>query len=364
VTLPSFPATGGPAPAVSRSGRPAVATLALLTAATTLLGWLLPLTTGSGPSRNLASADWSAVVLMLIISGVLTIAAVGVSTRPGTAGLAGGVGLAGGALSLFMGVLLAVVVDSFSSFGGGGVGVGPGTILLIASGVLGIFTFLSSFSAPSRRNEQAAPASGIRVLGACSAALVSLGLMMPPPARHVAVADWLLLGHGVNGFISASYLLLLVSPGIAGVVGFLSRRRSGLPLALGGFIPFGWIFVVSLLDRVRSQRGLNDSGLANVFRHDFHPLFGIGMAGVALFLVLGVLAGRTAPAGTGVAASVTVGHTNPARWTADPFGRHESRYWDGQRWTQHVADAGVAGIDQPFASTPPVPQPLPPPSVH
>jgi hypothetical protein len=24
-------------------------------------------------------------------------------------------------------------------------------------------------------------------------------------------------------------------------------------------------------------------------------------------------------------------------WFADPFGRYQERYWDGQRWTAHVA---------------------------
>ena len=37
----------------------------------------------------------------------------------------------------------------------------------------------------------------------------------------------------------------------------------------------------------------------------------------------------------------------PARWLPDPFGLHEHRYWDGGRWTEHVADAGQAGVDAP-----------------
>jgi len=34
-----------------------------------------------------------------------------------------------------------------------------------------------------------------------------------------------------------------------------------------------------------------------------------------------------------------------ARWSVDPTGRHHSRYWDGVRWTRHVADGGTLGID-------------------
>src|SRR4051812_14530371 len=39
----------------------------------------------------------------------------------------------------------------------------------------------------------------------------------------------------------------------------------------------------------------------------------------------------------------------PAGWHTDPHGRHQLRYWDGTRWTEHVNDSGVAGRDAPDA---------------
>ncbi|MCY4435533.1 MAG: RDD family protein [bacterium] len=36
--------------------------------------------------------------------------------------------------------------------------------------------------------------------------------------------------------------------------------------------------------------------------------------------------------------------TTPA-WQPDPTGRHQYRWWDGERWTHHVADDGVATSD-------------------
>lgn len=36
---------------------------------------------------------------------------------------------------------------------------------------------------------------------------------------------------------------------------------------------------------------------------------------------------------------------SPARWAEDPFGRHELRYWDGARWSEHVSDAGQTATD-------------------
>jgi hypothetical protein len=35
----------------------------------------------------------------------------------------------------------------------------------------------------------------------------------------------------------------------------------------------------------------------------------------------------------------------PAAWLPDPTGAHDHRWWDGERWTEHVADAGTASVD-------------------
>jgi hypothetical protein len=58
-------------------------------------------------------------------------------------------------------------------------------------------------------------------------------------------------------------------------------------------------------------------------------------------------------------------------WYPDPYRRHESRYWDGGRWTEHVSDAGSAAVDptewgasastEPVAAEPPPLAAEPPP---
>jgi uncharacterized RDD family membrane protein YckC len=56
------------------------------------------------------------------------------------------------------------------------------------------------------------------------------------------------------------------------------------------------------------------------------------------------------------------------QWYPDPTGRHQHRYWDGSRWTEHVADAGVTGFDPLIAPAavplPAVPPPAYPPRPH
>ena len=34
-------------------------------------------------------------------------------------------------------------------------------------------------------------------------------------------------------------------------------------------------------------------------------------------------------------------------WQADPFGRHEQRWWNGEVWTEKVRSSGRTGIDPP-----------------
>jgi uncharacterized protein YxjI len=43
--------------------------------------------------------------------------------------------------------------------------------------------------------------------------------------------------------------------------------------------------------------------------------------------------------------------TTPANWYADPLGRHELRYYDGQKWTEHVSSHGRTAIDPPTCTT-------------
>lgn len=61
---------------------------------------------------------------------------------------------------------------------------------------------------------------------------------------------------------------------------------------------------------------------------------------VALAEVAGVSAAFGPPSLAKVVASVS-----PAAWHPDPTGRHQLRYWDGSRWTEHVSTSGLQAID-------------------
>lgn len=40
----------------------------------------------------------------------------------------------------------------------------------------------------------------------------------------------------------------------------------------------------------------------------------------------------------------------PPMWAPDPLGRFELRYWDGQRWTEHVSSSGQHQLDSDITS--------------
>ena len=46
----------------------------------------------------------------------------------------------------------------------------------------------------------------------------------------------------------------------------------------------------------------------------------------------------------------------PAAWYRDPSGRHERRWWDGDHWTDRVADGDLEAADPPVRAQPAVPE--------
>jgi hypothetical protein len=59
-----------------------------------------------------------------------------------------------------------------------------------------------------------------------------------------------------------------------------------------------------------------------------------------------VAAAAAAPAAAAVQSSAP---TTPAGWYPDPSGRYEMRYWDGDKWTEHVSRQGQTFTDPPVA---------------
>lgn len=54
-------------------------------------------------------------------------------------------------------------------------------------------------------------------------------------------------------------------------------------------------------------------------------------------------ASAAAPAASSPVAAAA--EASPSAWHPDPTGRHQQRYWDGTRWTEHVSDDGNTSSD-------------------
>lgn len=151
----------------------------------------------------------------------------------------------------------------------------------------------------------------------------------------------------------------------------LSQRGVGLVLAMAGLmrttregiaLAAGWGAFALLSGMVSNHaygtlyeaEGFSAAGLLAV------AIFAVGAAvaflrpegdsgAAALAKELGGLAGSfgTPVAGPGVGGDATFGSAvaNPPRWMPDPLGHHELRYWDGNAWSRHVSDGGVATVD-------------------
>ena len=93
---------------------------------------------------------------------------------------------------------------------------------------------------------------------------------------------------------------------------------------------FGGLFAMRMLSSQRRRRGYRR---APISRSSFTSA---GFQGPA--------AGSAVPSrGTG---GTTFTGIAPG-WLADPFAKHDQRYWSGTQWTEHVADGGVPGTDPP-----------------
>jgi len=57
------------------------------------------------------------------------------------------------------------------------------------------------------------------------------------------------------------------------------------------------------------------------------------------------LAPPAVPAGPPPPERDDTGATPLFGWYPDSTGRHEQRYWDGRRWSEHVSDGGTRGLD-------------------
>jgi hypothetical protein len=118
-------------------------------------------------------------------------------------------------------------------------------------------------------------------------------------------------------------ILAILAVGVVGlvatVIGVARAARNGdsgwiAGIVVGWFLGFGWIVAIVYLVAVDGPRARDRAGYL----------------------------ATPAPPPPGARPSPAV---QPAGWFPDPSGRCDQRYWDGQRWTEHVLRGDVQGTD-------------------
>lgn len=148
--------------------------------------------------------------------------------------------------------------------------------------------------------------------------LIAVGLVFalrvpfPPDARGASIARLVLLGTAVLSAVVA----LLAFIGIIGTIGLSSDLFVTVPEKIGEIMELLGGGAVAVAAGLLALRGLN--------------------------LVPAPVRTPAPPA-----AAPTAAAPGGPGWGADPFGRHQWRYWDGARWTDQVADGANQSTDPP-----------------
>jgi uncharacterized membrane protein YhaH (DUF805 family) len=177
--------------------------------------------------------------------------------------------------------------------------------------------------------------------------LVNLAIVVALDIADAAIGTSTRSGFGV---LAGLYGLAVLIPSLAVAVRRLHDTDKSGWWVLIGLVPFvGGIILIVLLaldgtpgpnrfgsDPKAGERG-QPAGVWAPSAPATAGSWGAGAAGAAGYTTDGPATAGDAP--TAPAASPAAG------WYPDPTGRHQVRYWDAARWTEHVSDNGVAGVD-------------------
>jgi hypothetical protein len=237
---------------------------------------------------NLAIGGLIAAVLM-VVGGV----AAGFRWRWGS-GLAGGAGLAFAGIAAVALGLAQIPIDAAHEMASIPseeqftltITRDLGYWLLLAAGVAGVVLFFVSINdAFGDRRPGLNP--WVAALGALAAVIAAAGPLLPE--NLAAFSDnWYVVDAAGEppAMLLVGRLVQLGLVAFAGVVGFLSVRRWGLGLAIGGFLPAVWLATSTLFELTDRPVG---PGFRNPGATDMH-LHGVTIIGVSALAAMAVLA--------------------------------------------------------------------------
>ncbi len=158
--------------------------------------------------------------------------------------------------------------------------------LLLVAGALGIVLFFASINdAIGDRRSGLNP--WIAALGALATVVAATGPLLPENLAVFSDNWYLTDGPGeAPALLLATRLLQLGLLTMTGLIGFLSVRRWGLGVAIGGSLPIVWLAISTLFELTDAPVG---PGFRNPGAEDMH-LHGVTIIGVSAVAALSILA--------------------------------------------------------------------------
>jgi hypothetical protein len=160
--------------------------------------------------------------------------------------------------------------------------------LLIVAAALGLVLFFTSFNDASDHRPGLNP--WVAALGGLSVVITATGPLLPEGLALFSDNWYIVEAPGEPpAMLLVGRIIQLVGLLVAGLIGFLSVRRYGVGLAVGGSLPVIWMAASTLFD-------LTDHPVGPGFRNpgspeiDLHGVTVIGVAALASMLLLAVIA--------------------------------------------------------------------------
>ncbi len=288
------------------------AVVAILSTVTTLLSIssdaTLPI--GSDAPRAFRTGAWyvadlgdNLLIATLVTIVLLVAGAIGAMTRRRWgSGLAGGSGLALAGLSALILGLVQMPVDAAYKFAQIPTAESftltisrpVGYWVILTAGVLGLVVFFVSLN-DAFGDRRGGLNPWIAAFGALAVVVATVGPLIPE--KLAVISDNWYVDPNVNGAPALLVLARLIQLGlftIAGVIGFLSVRRWGLGLMIGGCLPSVWLTGSAL-----ASLGDHPVGLAwlnpGADEMSVHAVTLVGVVFIVVFAIVALIAARHRP---------------------------------------------------------------------
>jgi len=345
--------TGMPGPQAgyqaSSSGKQSAVLLGI-TAGLALLSLIVPVASGS--DAKLIEGGLNVVVGLLLPTVLILVGVLG-PEEGGLRGLAIGATIAVASLLGVAAVSLWVIAQ--------GEGFGLGAWIFTLLPIVGVVAVVRAL--PAMEQAFAPP---VLKYGLAAAVVLSVGqTLVPSEASSLTWTRWNAF-EGTGGAARGMALLIAnFAPVISAGIALRKGGRAGALCLAGGSI--AWI-----LATLMAKAGFFDDSRSEFLstRILVHPVAVVGALALGAIAAIAVatikssndpaLAAHASTFGvstpsSSVAPSIRPPAANPPRWAADPLRRHELRYWDGAKWTEHVSDRGVTSRDDGLQPAPPQP---------